>query len=51
VHDGDWGVFFDDSNAAFPFAKVQKQFQNGIDDGESILSFFDVIGLVIVKKN
>ena len=51
IYDGEWGVFFNDSNAAFPFNKVRKQFSNGIADGESILSFFDVIGLAIIKKN
>jgi hypothetical protein len=49
--EGDWGVFFNDSNAAFPFIKVRKQFHSGIDDGESILGFFDAIGLAIIKKN
>ena len=27
---------------AFPFAKVRKQFDNGHEGGESILSFYDV---------
>jgi hypothetical protein len=45
--DGDWGIYFDDSNAIFPFAKVQKQFQNGSED--SILSFYEIISLVFFK--
>ena len=50
-HDGTWGVFFNDSNAAFPFNKVRKQFDNGVSGGDSILSFFDVIPQVLLKKN
>lgn len=42
--EGQWGVFFDDSNAVFPINKVHKQFQNGGED--SIPSFFEVIGEV-----
>ena len=45
--EGQWGVFFDDSNAVFPFNKVHKQFQNG--EGDSIRSFFEVIGEVFKK--
>ena len=45
--EGEWGVFFDDSNAVFPINKVRKQFQNGRED--SILSFFEVIREVFKK--
>src|SRR5450432_1745102 len=45
-HSGNWGVFFDDSNAVFPFTKVLKQFENGLEGGDSILSFFDIVELV-----
>jgi hypothetical protein len=45
--EGQWGVFFDDSNGVFPFNKVHKQFRNGRED--SILSFFESIGLVFKK--
>jgi hypothetical protein len=45
-----WGIFFDESNAVFPFNKVRKQFQNGLAGGDSILSFFELIGPVILKK-
>lgn len=41
-----WRVEFDEKNAAYPFAKVQKQFANGRDAGESIYSFFTAIPLV-----
>jgi hypothetical protein len=49
-HNGRWGIFFDDSNAVFPFSKVSKQFQDGLDGGHSILSFFELIAPVILKK-
>ena len=39
--DGEWRVKFDDGNAAYPFAKVQKQFEFGAED--SIRSFYEVI--------
>lgn len=40
-HDGVWFVAFADGNMAFPFAKVAKQIDNGLDDG--IAGFFNVI--------
>jgi hypothetical protein len=48
--DDQWGIFFDESNAVFPFNKVSKQFQNGLAGGDSVLSFFELIGPVILKK-
>lgn len=42
--EGMWGVYFDDENAAYPMAKVQKHLLNG--SGDSILSFYDVIPIV-----
>jgi hypothetical protein len=47
---GTWGIFFDSSSAAFPFAKVAKQFEDGLEGGDSILSFFELIGPVILKR-
>ncbi len=38
---GVWCVAFNDDNVAFPFAKVAKQIDNGLEDG--IASFFKVI--------
>jgi hypothetical protein len=38
---GVWCVAFKEDQAAFPFAKVAKQIDNGIEDG--ISSFFNVI--------
>jgi hypothetical protein len=48
--EGTWGVFFDDANAVFPFSKIQKQFQDGLEGGDSVLSFFDLIDPVILRK-
>ena len=41
---GEWGVRFAEGNAAFPFHKVRKQFENGSED--SILSFYQIIPIV-----
>jgi hypothetical protein len=38
----DWGIHFSSGASAFPFSKVWKQFKNGIEGGDSILSFYDV---------
>ena len=46
VGEDGWRVEFDEKNAAFPFAKVQKQFANGIEAGDSVYSFFTAIPLV-----
>ena|SRR2546425_8322154 len=47
--DGAWGVFFDEKNAIFPFAKAQKQIMNGHED--SILSMYTMIPLVFNKSH
>ncbi|MEK7858769.1 MAG: hypothetical protein AAB320_06460 [Elusimicrobiota bacterium] len=39
--DGRWAIRFDEKNAAFPFAKVFKQFENGPTD--SIAAFYRAI--------
>jgi hypothetical protein len=44
------GVFFDEKNAAFPFAKVRKQFDNGAEAGDSIVGFYDIIGFVFKQS-
>lgn len=41
---GVWCVVFDEKNIAFPFAKVAKQIDNGLEDG--IASFFSIIPTV-----
>ena len=43
-------VKFDEKNIAYPFAKVEKQFENGL--GDSIHSFYTVIPTFFgIKKN
>jgi hypothetical protein len=42
--EGAWCVAFDDKNAAFPFAKVVKQMENGVGDG--IGGFFRAVPVV-----
>ena len=37
----DWSIRFDNGTAVYPFAKVQKQFENGLD-GDGISGFYDV---------
>jgi hypothetical protein len=46
--EGTWGVYFDEENAAYPFAKVQKHLLNGSAD--SILSFYDAIPVLFSKS-
>jgi hypothetical protein len=36
-----WGIAFSGDDWAFPFAKVEKAFRNGVAGGDSILSFYD----------
>ena len=43
-HEGAWCVAFENDNAAFPFAKVEKQIDNGLEDG--VGSFFNTIPLI-----
>ena len=41
-----WGVFLNDKKAVFPFNFVAKQFDGGLANGDSLLSKFDMIGLL-----
>ena len=41
---GSVAIVFDDNNKAYPFAKVSKQFDNGLED--SVYSFYSVIPTV-----
>ena len=41
---GVWCVAFNGDNMAFPFAKVQKQIENGLEDG--IAGFFSLIPII-----
>jgi hypothetical protein len=43
-NDNGWCVRFDEENAAYPFAKLEKHLRNGPED--SVLSMFDTIPLV-----
>jgi hypothetical protein len=40
--DADWSVSFGGDNRAYPFLKVRKLFFNGLEGGDSILSFYDI---------
>ena len=47
---GTIAIAFDDKNKAFPFAKVSKQFDNGLED--SVYSFYTIIPTIFkLKKN
>jgi hypothetical protein len=39
----DWSVHFGGDNQAFPFSKVHKMFLNGLEGGDSILGFYDIV--------
>lgn len=39
--DGRWGVQLKSKVTAFPFSKVRKQFDNGIEGGDNIASFYE----------
>jgi hypothetical protein len=38
----DWGILFPSGAMAFPFTKVWRQFESGVQGGDSIVSFYDV---------
>lgn len=42
-----WGITFGNQNAAFPFAKVAKQLENGSDD--SVLAMFDSTPVLFIN--
>jgi hypothetical protein len=46
--DSAWCVAFDAKNAAFPFAKVRKQMDHGVEDG--IESFFHTIPVIFAAQ-
>lgn len=43
------GILFSNGDVCFPFAKVQKQFESGTENGESIVSFYNVSINLIAK--
>jgi hypothetical protein len=49
--DGRWGVYFSNKSTAFPFSKVVKQLTDGLESGDSILGFFDMIPEVLLVRN
>jgi hypothetical protein len=49
--DGELGIRFANDNWCFPFAKVAKQFSNGIEGGDSILSFYTFALTIAARKN
>jgi hypothetical protein len=40
---GQWSIALGGNNAAYPFGKVRKQLESGLEGGESIISFYDVV--------
>lgn len=46
-HDHGWAINLDGRVLAFPFAKVRKLFDGGLDRGESIVGFFEAIPLFL----
>jgi len=40
---GQWSIALGGNNAAFPFGKVHKQLESGLEGGESIISFYDIV--------
>lgn len=44
--DGRWGLRLPHGSAAFPFTKVRKQLDMGLEGGESIASFYQVCGMI-----
>jgi len=38
----DWGILFPSGAMAFPFTKVWRQFEGGVEGGDSIVSFYDI---------
>lgn len=40
--DGRWGVLLPDGSTIFPITKVRKQFRDGAEAGESIMSFYRI---------
>ena|ERR1051326_851901 len=45
--DGNWGVFFDDKNVVFPFAKAYKHLANG--GADSVFGMYDIIPVVFKR--
>jgi hypothetical protein len=48
---GQWAIVFNEGNACFPINKVDKQFANGHQGGDSISSFYNVIPTIFKLSN
>jgi hypothetical protein len=48
-HGPTWGVAFDEKNMVLPFSKVEKQFAEGVDQGESVDGWFHTIPVMFSK--
>jgi hypothetical protein len=48
-HGPTWGVAFNQNNMVFPFSKVEKQFADGMDQGESIDGWFRTIPTIFAQ--
>jgi hypothetical protein len=46
-----WSINLGGNNTAYPFAKVRKQLESGLEGGESIISFYDIILKHVVTGN
>ena len=49
TENGALGVRFANGNWCFPFAKVSKQLESGLEAGESVLSFYNVSVTVLAR--
>ncbi|GAA3042104.1 hypothetical protein [Streptosporangium longisporum] len=45
--DHGWGVVLPEGSTIFPFSKVEKQFRGGLEEGESVAGFYQVVVEVI----
>jgi hypothetical protein len=45
-----WSIVFSNNSQAFPFVKVGKMFADGLEGGESIVSFYDIAVAYLSKS-
>ncbi|KAB8142716.1 hypothetical protein F8S13_14295 [Chloroflexia bacterium SDU3-3] len=48
-YEGTWCVRFANGTMAFPFAKVCKLVENGLEGGDSIVSFYRVVPFILTR--
>jgi hypothetical protein len=46
-----WGVALDPAFVVFPFNKVRKAFDGGLEAGDSIVSFFTTAGVLLAERH